>query len=321
MSHPATLSPSPHNFMGGVSSSNFFAPGFRSAPSNDSLPPNHDRRRTSHPHNSYLQRASEEMSDRSQSQHRPRLEHRASQTIIDLTDEPEELSVPPRDHHSRNRSSRPPHLGRSDAVILNEFIDLTDDSAQQDVIFTGERQRQLPLPRRPDPPRAHSPSLFLPAARPGMHRVFAAGVLPERFQQIQALMQQGSLVMGDGRELVDHLAQYRGNAARMQELQQRMAQAMPNVLNYQNAAFADRKPEHVAPPSAKHGFTRSPAEGDVLICPSCEEELVQNNEIEEAVVKKSGKAPSRKDREEHPFWVLKECGHVSISTQVIFFVC
>lgn len=94
-------------------------------------------------------------------------------------------------------------------------------------------------------------------------------------------------------------------------MQHGQVQAMPNGLNYQNAAFADRKPEHVAPPPARSGFTRSPTEDDVLVCPSCEEELIQNNDIEEPALKKSGKAPTKKEREEHPFWVVKECGHVS----------
>jgi len=48
-----------------------------------------------------------------------------------------------------------------------------------------------------------------------------------------------------------------------------------------------------------------------VICPSCEEELIHNKEPEEEpVVKKGGKAPTKKEREEHPFWVVKECGHV-----------
>lgn len=86
------------------------------------------------------------------------------------------------------------------------------------------------------------------------------------------------------------------------------AQAMPD-LDYQHAAFADRKPNHVPPEPAKPGFTRSPTENDTIICPSCEEELVHNKVFDEPMLKK-GKAPTRKEREEHPFWVIKECGHV-----------
>lgn len=98
---------------------------------------------------------------------------------------------------------------------------------------------------------------------------------------------------------------------------QAMPQAMPNGLNYQNAAFAPQQPEYIPPPPAQEGFTRS-LTGDpdqMIICPCCEEELVQNNEVEEPIVKKSGKPPTKKEREEHPFWVVKECGHVGLSAQ------
>jgi hypothetical protein len=45
-------------------------------------------------------------------------------------------------------------------------------------------------------------------------------------------------------------------------------------------------------------------------------ELVAEKGSEEpvAVKKPNGKAPNKKDREEHHFWVIKECGHVSFST-------
>lgn len=90
-------------------------------------------------------------------------------------------------------------------------------------------------------------------------------------------------------------------------------QAMPGLMNYQHAAFADRKPDHIAPPAVPEGFTRSPKDEDIIICPSCEEELIhrKDDEEEEPTPKKGGKAPTRKEREEHPFWVVKECGHVS----------
>jgi hypothetical protein len=83
-------------------------------------------------------------------------------------------------------------------------------------------------------------------------------------------------------------------------------------MDYSRHAFATPeapKPEHVPPPAAKEGFTRSPEEDDVIVCPACDEELVA--ETPEPAVAKTGKRMSRKDREEHPFWVLKECGHVS----------
>jgi hypothetical protein len=93
---------------------------------------------------------------------------------------------------------------------------------------------------------------------------------------------------------------------------------MPGVMDYGNAAWADRKPEHVPPPKARDNFTRSPVEEDTIICPSCEQELVHNKDNQEPPLKKSSKAPTRKDREEHPFWVVKECGHVSYSILILY---
>ncbi|CZS99236.1 hypothetical protein WAI453_008288 [Rhynchosporium graminicola] len=317
MSHSATLSPSPAGFMGPVPA-RFFSPARRYPTAPDNL----ERRRTSHPHNSYLQqRQSEDMpDDRSQPQQRPRLEHRASQTIIDLTDEPEE-DAPPRNVQPRNRPARPPHLDRSDAVNLGDFIDLTEDSPEQDVIFTGERYVPA-LYARPGPgpqsrnarsvpavvlrgqERSQSPSLFLPPVHqqpPPENRGLIGGLAGLGPMGLHNLLRPDMGFRHIPLEIINQL-----NAARNQ--------AMPQGMNYQNAAFVEQKPEHVAPPPARSGFTRSPKEDLVLICPSCEEELIQNNEIEEQVVKKSGKAPTKKEREEHPFWVVKDCGHVYCNT-------
>lgn len=81
-----------------------------------------------------------------------------------------------------------------------------------------------------------------------------------------------------------------------------------------------RKAEHVPPPPVGEGFTRSPKEDDVIVCPACEEELVVGPEepaagttpVATGKQAAKAKARSRKDREEHPFWVVRDCGHVSI---------
>ena len=315
MSHPATLSPSPINF-GDSATSNFFS-RFPSVPAHDdNLASFFDRRRTSHPHNQPLQRASEEMTERAQSQQRPRLEHRASQTIIDLTDEPEELPVSSRNDRDRSRSQRPPQLGRSDAVSLGDFIDLTDDNIEPDIIITGGRQLPLPRPSvarprpAPRPLRADSPPLFVPAPPPPINRVFPAhhhelvigvGGRVDRPAHVRVAEAQIHMAARMGREIMDHIQAFHN-----------IDQDMPGMMNYGAHAFVDRKPQHVAPPPAKEGFTRSPEESQTIICPSCEEELIHKKDEEQPVTKKGGKAPSKKDREEHPFWVLKECGHVSL---------
>ncbi|KAJ9150759.1 hypothetical protein NKR23_g3518 [Pleurostoma richardsiae] len=71
---------------------------------------------------------------------------------------------------------------------------------------------------------------------------------------------------------------------------------------------ATPKPAHVPPPPAREGFTRKTGEDLAFVCPSCDEELKYNeDETEEPPAKK---ARTRKDREEHHFWAVKNCGHV-----------
>lgn len=74
------------------------------------------------------------------------------------------------------------------------------------------------------------------------------------------------------------------------------------------------KPSHVPPPAVPEGFTRSPVEDHVVICPSCEEELiahkVDGNIVPPTANGKKPKTAKPKDTAEHPFWVIKECGHV-----------
>jgi hypothetical protein len=58
---------------------------------------------------------------------------------------------------------------------------------------------------------------------------------------------------------------------------------------------ADTASPPIIPPSAApEGFTRSPAEGDELVCPNCEEELcIGDSDLKKQV------------------WIVKACGHVS----------
>jgi len=309
MSHQATLSPSPIHQR--------FSSSFRS----NSIPLV-ERRRLSHPHNPpHFARAADNMSGRSQPV-RPRLQHQASRTLtIDLTDD---IDDPPIVTQTRPRPRAPPHLGRSDSRIAN-IIDLTDDNDaaedEPDLEVTHARQIPRRVPPPPPPPQADSPPLFMPPApRPGLHarlghfahhininRIFAAGRNVE--------MDQGGPDGGDFHDFA--FAAFADHGVHFQVINQINAaaqQAMPGEMNYQRDAFADRKPDHVPPKPAKEGYTRSPTENDTIICPSCEEELVHNKQEEGPTSKKGGKEPTKKEREEHPFWVLRECGHVSLST-------
>ena len=258
----------------------------------------------------------------------PRFEHRTSQTIIDLTEDTEEANVMPRTRQDGRPPPRPPHLGRSDASGLQDVVDLTDDIEEPEVMITGARElprrRHRPLAVPPIRPgggvhlarlRAESPSLFLPdPPAPPQHMLQRAFERP-----LNALAALGLGGLGGRRPRAggNHGDDW-GEHAFMEQLYG-FAEAglgdqlrhMPG-LDYRTQGFgAPRKPDHVAPKPARENFTRSPKEDDTIVCPSCDQELVHNKQDEEYLAKKGGRTPTRKEREEHPFWVVKDCGHVS----------
>ncbi|KAM7207427.1 hypothetical protein V8F20_002307 [Naviculisporaceae sp. PSN 640] len=86
---------------------------------------------------------------------------------------------------------------------------------------------------------------------------------------------------------------------------------------YNSGGRTPNKPVHEPPAKAREGFTRNTASAgeDAFVCPACEEELTYDPDEEgPASPGKGGPAPkrarTRKDREEHHFWAVKECGHV-----------
>lgn len=71
-------------------------------------------------------------------------------------------------------------------------------------------------------------------------------------------------------------------------------------LGYERDRPEPPPPTYEAPPSAPEGFTRSPEETDVLVCPNCDSELCKGDDD----IKKQ-------------VWIAKSCGHVSFVTQAI----
>lgn len=73
---------------------------------------------------------------------------------------------------------------------------------------------------------------------------------------------------------------------------------LPQGLDYEIAGFAlaTPPPTYKAPSPAQEGFTRSPREEDVLVCPNCEQELGTGEEELKRQV-----------------WVVRSCGHVCYS--------
>lgn len=103
------------------------------------------------------------------------------------------------------------------------------------------------------------------------------------------------------------------NAVLAGHLDNPLANNPPGNLNYAGNGFGREaprdKPVHIAPPDARHGFTRATGEDTDVICPSCESELLYDPDDKDEPPAK--KARTRKDREEHHFWAVKNCGHVS----------
>ncbi|PQE06860.1 cell cycle control protein [Rutstroemia sp. NJR-2017a WRK4] len=323
MSHPVTLSSSPVLL---EQPTNYGAASTRLPPDDNGLTSSiFDRRRTSHPHNLSSQnyprftRPSQTPSPDMEPARRPRLEHRTSQTIIDLTDEPDDVPSQVRRAPRSNPSLRPPPtLGRSDARRIEQVVDLTAD--EDDIVFS--HARELPGPRLAGrrrlaegyEQRFRAAEEFLNGNRPSPPILNNSGpaAAPERERRRP---QPGGLghFLGHGNFLagIQNYMGLGGGPAHEHIGVHLMADFAPmaGIMDYQSVALQDRKPEHVPPPAVEEGFTRSPQETDVAICPSCELELIHRKDGEEQVTKKSGRAPTRKDREEHPFWVVKDCGH------------
>lgn len=311
MSRQLTISPSP--VLEPVAFRNI--PRLGSFGSNNNELPPMERRRVPHPHNTpqEILRASEGMADERSLSRRPSLRREVAQTLIDLTSDPED-SQPIARNRGRSHSQRPPQLGRSDAQALGSIIDLTEDN---DIEITSSRQI-TPVPNHAVHYRRHRAQ---EAQRPPqLPRI--AELQPPR--QARGPLDFGFPFGGGAGHVAMTMFRHMPAAVRnlafgldgMEHLQAfENMQPMPDIMDYRRDAFvAERKPDHVAPPPAKAGFTRSPTDDDVVVCPSCDEELVHDEDEEEKdeepAAKRGGKTASRKEREEHPFWVVKECGHV-----------
>jgi hypothetical protein len=309
MSQHASFSPAPF----------FFGHPGPSAPL-DLNPNQFERRRTSHPHNEASQTSFASQGSMSEPRplQRPSLEHRTSQTVIDLTDDSAE-SIP--GGVNARFLHRRPHLGRSDALALEDIIDLTNDLVDDDVEFVESR----PASARPDQQTQRANNRHhrdLPRHRHRFLRDNSPLLVPEDDIQLTHVQHRAGEAFMFGpfpriREGLGGLANYIPAWAQEENFRIILGanQRMPN-LDYNQHPFARPrqapKPQHQSPPAAQEGFTRSPTEDDIVICPACQKELVaKKGENEPPLKKPGGKAPNKKDREEHPFWVVKECGHVS----------
>ncbi|KAK4108968.1 hypothetical protein N656DRAFT_771429 [Canariomyces notabilis] len=249
--------------------------------------------------------------------------------------------------HNSNRNSRrqaslnqrTPSLPRSDGSLLGGnhheiVIDLTlDDAPPPPRMPEAPPRRHHHRPHNPPPPPPRRQRVDLSeadfstvyrfvthmASRP-LDFVHRLGGVFGNHQPIDVDVQ----IIGGGR------AQQANNNNNNNNLNNPLAENVPN-LNYHvgghhhhghggggagGGGGGSRKPAHVPPPPARPGFTRNTGTGagsedEVAVCPSCEQELQYDPEEEDSVNgPPAKKARTRKDREEHHFWAVKECGHV-----------
>jgi len=233
-------------------------------------------------------------------------------------DVPEVISGP-----SRRSSERPPRLARTDNVSLGDIIDLTEDD---DIQITHIISRPR-LSSRPSMSRSRSNLASLVASRENSPLFVPRDeeinpVVPVRGAQlpprprIPHFMAAFGQNIGDIRDFIPNLQNFREHFVVLGG----GGGGLPHIhLNYQAGGYGPPpKPDHEPPPEVGEGFTRSPTEDDIVVCPACDEELVAKKDTVEPPTKKSSKAPSKKDREEHPFWVVKSCGHVSFTLEDVY---
>jgi hypothetical protein len=278
---------------------------------------------------------------------RNRTPPRSQPEVIDLTGEPDSPGEPsvivaPRPRapnalqnpgrNPRRRLSlnhRTPSLARSDSSILGNdqnVIDLTLDDSPAPPLLPQQ------LPRRNHHNHNHNhnhanPNPHLHRHQPHHHHHHRRAPGMSRMPYI-SLEDQEVLGPSIGARLADFVIQRLGfgrpHDVEVQviggaglNMDNPIAGNIPN-LNYGNnaAGAAAPKRDHVPPPKAREGFTRDTGnEDDVVVCPSCEKELKYDpdaaNDTAMSPPRPTKKPRSKKDQEEHHFWALKDCGHVS----------
>lgn len=252
----------------------------------------------------------------------------------------------PRHHRRMPQNGQPPSLARSDGSLLGgqrgpAVIDLTNDEPDvqavvddedDDDLFVGQDfddvLEHLPPNDFDDFLRHIPPNRRLPDPVPGPpHRdrrrsVEFIGFAARHLRNVGGQYLPGLLAALPGipRGIANEIAiigRDQGLAMNPNPLADN-----PPDFNYQANGFGGRppppKPEFEAPPPARPGFTRNtgkdPETGEelVIVCASCDNELKYDEEEDDGP--RPAKRPrNKKDREEHHFWAVKACGHVSTS--------
>ena len=232
--------------------------------------------------------------------------------VIDLTADPSspaETQTPPpaSTHTSRLRGAhRPPRFERNIISIdeqEHETVDLREESPEIQFLTSRPRSRSLSSTRRRR--RAgHTPARS-PVRRPqvavrisgeanGDRRHHHGATRPGLFHWNPFTRLTGSLAGADNDEFLA-LESFGPDFFRA-PVDLDFLQAGFNYEHPSRPQTQPRLPTYDAPPPAQDGFTRSPQEDDILVCPNCDDELgVGEDDLKRQV------------------WVVKACGHVRLT--------
>lgn len=259
----------------------------------------------------------------------------------------------PHQQHPRNprrqmsQNGRTPSLARSDGSILGNrqaaVIDLTSDGPEDaardnaldldlDLDLDGfdniPANRRLPAPV-PAPQRNHRRSVeFLGGIGLGRGGFLGLGNIRGLFPGILAQIGHPH----------DAEVQFVGQHAHAFHMNPDPLAGNPPEFNYQANGFGGLggrpltpKPDFEAPAPARPGFTRNTGidpdtnEEMLIVCASCDNELKYSAEDDDDTSRPTKRPRTKKDREEHHFWAVKACGHVSCpfpkNFQQAFLVC
>ena len=251
------------------------------------------------------------------SQPRPEPRH----DVIDLTEEPSSpaepatIPIPRTNTSSSRRANRPPRFDRNIISLdeqQNQAIDLREESPEIQFLTSRPRSRSLSASRRIATRRrpGHTPAAPTPPRLPHVAVRIAGTAAGERHQHHHhrrprfeglELFGPAGLVNSFNDELLSW-GDFGGNNFQL-----------PGHLDFLHPGFNYENPTRPQPPPrvttydpplpAQPGYTRSPEEDQILVCPNCDNELgVGEDDVKRQV------------------WVVKVCGHVG-PTSLFSHVC